>query len=121
MIEHPQVAFRDCRHCEAWQYNEETGKVEVFHGHKLRRRGKTPCRTFIGCPKGTPENPVSLRWYNVAAYSHYTQCRATGIFPEDSIVRRNSGIISEVERQVERVENMQFRRALMMLATRVSI
>jgi hypothetical protein len=34
---------------------------------------------------------------NFAAWRHYRQCRAVGIFPDDPIVRRNAEIIREIE------------------------
>ena len=102
---HPQVAVRDCNHCKAWQYDEETGEVTKRGGQPVKRPdpSKTPCRLRgIGCPKGTPENPKSLYPKNQHAYQHYLECRAVGQFPDDPLVKKHAAIIHMVEDSVEK-------------------
>ncbi len=55
------------------------------------------CEGPFGCPKGTPEEPKSFTEQNLMAYQHYLECKATGSFPEDEIVRRNAGVIAFAE------------------------
>lgn len=59
-----------------------------------------PCRTDEGCPKGTPENPLSLSEKNQRAYRHFERCRAVGKFPEDSQVEENARIIDSTLRSI---------------------
>lgn len=108
---HPQVARRDCAHCQKFHYDEDTGlpvKDErggaIGDGTHLYRRGPTPCRTAKGCPKGTPEDPATLNARNREAYRHYLECKAVGNFPGDSIVRRNAGIIRSIEESHRRLQ-----------------
>lgn len=104
ILDHPQVAYRDCAHCQAWMYDEDTGAVLKAPGTGLdiaRPKGvKTPCETSKGCPKGTPENSNALSPKNWLAYQHYKRCKAVGRFPEDGIVEQNAGIISDAEQSV---------------------
>lgn len=109
-ILHPKVADRDCEHCQAFIYDEETGLPEEWPkgSGKLRQRfdgARPPCRDpKRGCPKGTPEKPKTLDDRNRDCYSHYLECRAVGSFPDDPLVRQNAAIILQVERAVERLE-----------------
>ena len=109
---HPQVAKRDCGHCQKFHYDEDSGlPVQdsrggcIGDGQYLYRRGPTPCRTSKGCPKGTPENPATLSERNRQAYRHYLECKAVGDFPGDSIVRRNAGIIRSIEESHSRSQS----------------
>jgi len=117
LLLHPKVAYRSCEECERWQYNEETGQVEQFRGADLKRIGKTACRTHKGCPVGTPENQQRLTEQNQAAYEHYTECKATGRFPDDPIVKRNAATITRIENAIEKSQ-MDSVRALMIRAAR---
>jgi hypothetical protein len=105
VILHPEVAYRDCTDCEAFVYDEKTGKKLERQGKPVPRpRGtKAPCRLREnGCPKGTPENSRTLTDDNWQAYQHYSECRAVGQFPDDPIVRRNAAIIREAADSAER-------------------
>jgi hypothetical protein len=106
LLTSPRIAARSCESCLRWQYDEGTGEVAMRAGRKLPRRGPTPCRTPTGCPKGTPEAPKTLTLKNLMAYRHYQQCKATGQFPDDPIVRHNAGIIRQIEDAVERAERI---------------
>lgn len=120
---HPEVAGRDCGHCQAFAYIEETGLVmRLEYGEtgedgllppvKRHPRNPPPCRVAsMGCAKGAPERQRSLSDKNWRAYRHYQMCKATGQWPTgkrgkiDGIVLRNAGIIeaalqrAEIDRQ----------------------
>jgi hypothetical protein len=109
ILRHPKVAFRPCEVCQKWQYNEQTGDIEKDRrtgdpdrNFEMRRIGPTPCRTRKGCPKGTPEDSRELTRQNTSTYRHYLDCKATGLFPDDPVVRRNAGIIREIEDAIDR-------------------
>lgn len=107
----PRIAARDCSHCQKYQYEEagpKAGEVATLDGKPLFRRGPTPCRQPQGCPKGTPEAPKTLSRRNWIAYNAYLEYKAVGQFPDDPIVRRNAGIIRQVEDQVARTEQAAF-------------
>jgi hypothetical protein len=84
-------------------YDEASGKAVEHPPHSGRLVPRPagalpPCRIAgLGCPKGTPENPLSLSDVNSEAYRHYRECRATGNFPDDPIVRRNAALIRAQE------------------------
>lgn len=74
-------------------YDETTGKQTVWHGKPLARKpGSTLC-TVGKCKKGTPNAPYVLSAKNERAYEHYLECKATGNFPDDAMVRRNAAAI----------------------------
>lgn len=101
---HPQFSKRDCSHCKAWWYDDETGKVVTRGNAPLRRPEGTVllCQTPTGCPKGTPENPKSLSAKNRAAWNHFLECEATGSFPDDPIVKANAVIIRKARQVAEK-------------------
>ena len=81
----PEVANRDCDHCQQYLYDEETGLVRRQKYGKggdglglpvLRRNVALPCRS-TGCAKGTPERQLSLSEKNRRAFRHYQICKAT--------------------------------------------
>lgn len=112
----PQVAGRDCAHCQKYLYEEtgpRAGTVKTMHGKPMLRRGPPPCGQPQGCPKGTPHSPKTLSFRNWIAYNAYLEWKAVGQFPDDPIVRRNARIIRQVEDEVERQE----RRVLASLKT----
>jgi hypothetical protein len=51
----------------------------------------------LGCPKGTPEVPLSLTPENQQAYRFDRECRAVNEFPNDPLVRRHAALIRAVE------------------------
>jgi hypothetical protein len=115
----PTVASRNCEHCQMYVYDETTGRPyeNPSRSGKLVVRPKgthPPCRIAgVGCPKGTPENPRALSRANRAAWRHYRECRATGHFPDDPLVRRNAAIIRDVEDAFERIQWAEFRRSVL--------
>lgn len=100
LLSHPRVAARDCADCQKYVYDERTGR-RVIHanGPVIRPVGtQPPCRIQnVGCPKGSPEQPRTLTAENRLVFGHFRQCRATGAFPDDPIVRRNAELIQTVE------------------------
>ena len=112
ILSDPQVAFRDCGHCQKYVYDEETGKPELSPpktGKPIRRAGKNkaPCLSSKGCPKGTPENPKSLTKQNSAVYRHYRECRAVNHFPDDDWVRHHAALITEIEEHAGRMRELR--------------
>lgn len=113
MVLHPEVAHRDCGHCQAFVYITETGlPARQKHGTpgpdgempllKRNPRNKPPCMTMgESCPKGSPDKQRSLSERNWRAYRHWQTCKATGKWPEDGIVMRNAGIIEAALQQAE--------------------
>ena len=101
----PQVAFRDCTLCLKYVYDEASGRPVEHPPHSGRLvprppAAPPPCRLpGLGCPKGTPQNPIALSEINRQALRHYHECRATGSFPDDPIVRRNAALIRAQEDQ----------------------
>ena len=110
MIFHPEVADRSCADCKIWQYDEKSVEIEIHppqSGGPVKRIGKVPCETVIGCPKGSPTAGRELTFRNRDALAHYLECRAVGWTPEeqaDQIVRRNATIIRAVLDEAERQE-----------------
>ena len=106
LLNWPQVASRDCRHCQQFAYDEATGQPcrnRAREGELVPRPAGNlpPCRIEgVGCPKGTPDQQNSLNERNRQAYRHYLECRATGNFPDDPIVRRNAVLIRAEEDRV---------------------
>jgi hypothetical protein len=115
---HPTVAYRDCGHCQKYQYDEDKGRP-IEHpkgsGKYVKRHAKLPCETSTGCAKGTPDNQLSLSQRNQQAYLHYRQCKAVGDFPDDPIVRQNAGLIRAVEESAERERQNGFEKTLVEL------
>lgn len=113
---HPEVATRDCRLCQKWIFDEETGLRTLDRDGKPEPRFfacPPPCQTDRGCPKGTPEKSRSLNKRNEQCYQHYCECRAVGQFPDEPVVRRNAAIIREVEDRVDRLQQQDFQRSLL--------
>jgi hypothetical protein len=110
LVLHPEVANRDCGHCQKYLYDEETGALRRQKFGKgpdglglpvLRGNVALPCRSKDGCAKGTPEGQRSLSRKNWRALQHYFECKATGMWPDDGMVRRNAGIIEAAFKRAE--------------------
>ena len=99
ILEHPELASRDCNQCTIFQYDEKGERVKR-RGRDLRRPPGIgpPCR-YGKCDKGTAERQRTLTAYNRVAYQHYLECKATADFPDDPIVKRNAALIRSVEDQ----------------------
>lgn len=95
---HPEVATRDCGHCQEFVYDEDSGLPVLFNGEPLPRDGQLPPCRRGKCPKGTPENSVELRPHNWLCYTFYRRCAAVGKFPDDPLIAEHAAIIREAER-----------------------
>ncbi len=107
---HPEVAYRSCEDCQKYVYNHQTGVREEWPKGSgkpvLRIRGQLPpCSEGPNaCPKGSPDADVELNERNQRVYHHYLECRATGSFPDDPIVREHAAIIRSIEDQAQKLE-----------------
>lgn len=114
---HPEVAFRSCEHCLKYMYDEETGELQKFHGNLIERVVPAPCHNPKhpkGCPKGTAEKPRTLSPKNQQAYRHWKECKATGIFPDDDVVKQNAAILQDLADSA--AEHKQYQLFSMMIA-----
>ena len=95
------------------------GKPELRASYDVRGVPTCPpvCRTEKGCPKGTPEKQRSLNPENQLCYEHYRECKAVGQFPDDPVVRRNAGLIRDVEDRFERTRQTEFQTQLIQLVS----
>jgi hypothetical protein len=53
------------------------------------------------CAKVSPTAGVELNEINLRAFEHYQECKSTGHFPDDPIVKQNAAIISRLEKSHE--------------------
>jgi hypothetical protein len=110
ILHHPEVPT--CKDCQEWMYDKEwkkTLRLQIGPDGELarlplrRRKGDpTPCPT---CPKshdGQPHPEKELSRKNAAAWRHYMECKATGQFPDDAIVRHNAALIRWIEESADR-------------------
>jgi hypothetical protein len=116
VLDHPEVSYRDCELCQKVIF-EESGRMAVYPrtGEPIKRPpgNKAPCRYGANnCPKGTPEAKRSLTPQNEQVYAHYLECKATGHWPDDEIVRRHAGLIRRIEESVERVQRERLSRLM---------
>lgn len=51
------------------------------------------------------------------AYQHYRECRATGWFPDDALVRQNAAAIRNLEEQRARADDTEFQQLLLTMMT----
>lgn len=103
----PHLRGNTCDECQLYVYDPERGQFEVdAAGERFRRfpEDELACKTYGGCPNGTPEYPLSLSEKNRRALVHYQECAAVGRFPDDAIVRRNAAVIRAA------LEDMAFER-----------
>jgi hypothetical protein len=110
---HPEVAYRSCDDCRVHEYDDSgkqktlievtpDGEIEV---PKKRPPGaKLPCETNAGCPKGHWLEPKGFTPASRLAYEFFCECRATGDFPRDPIVRKLAAAIDNAERIADRIE-----------------
>lgn len=112
------MAALSCDDCCRWLVNEDWTFATRNGSEGPVRQSRLPLPAALGggvvtpcgrCPKIPREvgvagrHPASGRRYGPSERSlrvirHYLQCRAVGRFPEDSLVRRNAWLLSEVER-----------------------
>lgn len=101
MLFHPTWR-RTCESCIKWHYNDDTGEMSTRFGFPVLRNGSLPScwkcpKLPRNAPQAAPQYAIEMSDKNFAAWKHYRQCRAVGIFPDDPIVRRNAEIIREIE------------------------
>lgn len=115
MLLHPEVAFRDCRHCLEFFYEESgpnNGQVRVGKdGHPEPRPPGTqaPClRIETGCPKGTAEEPIQLTEANWKLWQFYKRCKLTGQWPDDELLLDFSVALQEIEEGVREIKQLRF-------------
>lgn len=121
---------RTCEDCKRFVYRDSpSGMGEmIVRGDGPMKRSvamPTPCSY---CPKiasgeeACPENGrhSDLTPENHEVLRHYMECKATGLFPDDPIVRQNAGIIRMVEDGVRKIEqDVQHETLVRLLASRV--
>jgi len=105
-ILHPEVAWRDCDHCQKYEYDGD-GQLALFHGQPLLRESQVPCRTTRGCPKGTPEKPNTLTPENRLCYELYERCQLTGKWPDDDWFLECAITIRRAERAAWEIKSRQ--------------
>lgn len=73
------------------------------------------------CAKVSPEAGHELNERNTLAYLHYMECRATGSFPDDPVVRYHAAIIRNVEDESERMQRRLHNSLVESLIMRVAV
>ncbi len=99
LLLHPEWS-RSCKDCLTWLYDDQ-GRVSKRAGLPVLRPAGTspPCLQCEKIPHGEVKvraNAVELSERNFLAYQHYLECRATGSFPDDAIVRRNARVLRSI-------------------------
>lgn len=83
----------------------------VKRGGKLVERYRNqPAPCFFGddkCPKVKPFSGIELTEAHWKTYTHYLECKATGQFPDDAIVKRNAAAIARAEQRFERKQQYE--------------
>lgn len=98
-LTHPYIKSGVCGFCKEHWYDPTRGKLTA--PVESKREGPVPCEVEgMSCPVGHYLRPKALSPKNEKAYRFHLECQATGIFPEDSIVRQNARIIEEATRCV---------------------
>lgn len=107
---HDYVAHRDCQDCIRNFYEEDgpnKGQLRIGKdgNPEPRPKGtKPPCRrTGCSCPKGSPENPITLSERNWQAWAFYKRCKLTGRWPDDPIVLEFGVLLEDVLERVREV------------------
>lgn len=92
---YPHAKRGVCDFCKKHWFDPERGCLTAEA--TMERSGDVPCDIpGLSCPIGHWSNPNVLSQKNEAAFRFHMECKATGIFPCDSIVRQNARIIEEV-------------------------
>lgn len=98
LLKFPKMEGVTCDLCKKFWMDPRKNEYTIRRGEKVLRPdyAKRLCEIpdGEGCPKGSPENEKGLSPKNKRALNHYLECRATGQFPDDPIVRRNARLIA---------------------------
>jgi len=102
----PEIDQLDCNDCFRFLYNIDTGEVQKWRGKPAKRPTDVPppCGK---CPKQGPDKQTTLTVANRECVQHYLECRATGQFPDDPLVKRHAAILQMVEKEVEKIDRNQ--------------
>lgn len=102
----PEINELDCNDCHQFLYDIDTGKPQLWRGKPAKRPAHVPppCKK---CPKQGPDKHTTLTIGNQDCVQHYLECKATGHFPDDPLVRRHAAILQMVEREVEKHDRQQ--------------
>ena len=121
-MRHPRTAEMDCGYCQVHVVDDSWRPVLLRDGRPEKRNLNAgpeflpACRDLKrGCPKGSPEHPKTLSEDNQLCFQHYRECAAVGVFPDDSVVRRNAAAICEVIESVERSREVELQSSLLKL------
>lgn len=103
---HPEVPT--CDECCEWLFDDHWRRLGDTDRDRRDPSDATPCHKCPKIPQGEPPTPVTgrqaeLNEDNAQALRHYLRCKATGTFPEDSLVEQHAAIIRQVEDQVGRM------------------
>ncbi len=107
---YPKVAARSCEDCRRFMYDDK-GDVLTRGGEPVKRPrgGRTPCATCPKVPAGTPSpSPaaaVELSEEHRQALRFYRECRATGEFPADPLVRFLAAAFRAAEDHCDKVHS----------------
>lgn len=101
---HPELAFRDCGHCQRFIYNEETGEPLLSNGKLTPRPATVPpyCRTKRGCLKGTPESPNTLPDFMAHTVEFYRIRLACGAVPNEPLAQEIATLVHRIDRLMQR-------------------
>lgn len=117
ILDHPEVATRDCGDCRKYVHDQLGRIVLNAHDGKPRLRilqnpvaCDLPREKGGGCPKGHYNNPNELTEQNWQAWEHYKRCRAVNRWPDDGIVAENAAAIRAATDAIESRETAKARR-----------
>jgi hypothetical protein len=107
----PEIIDRTCEKCEKYQYHdtiEKMGELIVLESGEPMKRPvgcQAPCYMCPKIPKSVKEktraSAIEPTERSLTAIEHYQQCEAVRRFPEDEIVERNAGIISDAVKRAD--------------------
>ena len=106
LLAHPEVARRSCEHCQRVIYGDDGRPMRNPVGDEIPRAAANPppCRTHVGCPKGTPEQARTLDARNERFYRAYQRARLTGRWPEDEWFLALATDCYQIEETVRRAD-----------------
>ncbi len=137
MLIHTEVSGRTCSDCRRYSYDDQRGVMGPRSTRGPRDKfgrqtlpvyrpfnSPTPCHQCPKIPRGcdpVPENGVEITERLLLAYRHYRECLAVNWQTPDAadeIVRRNAGLILQVEDEADRERDARLDGILAALALR---